>query len=240
MAGHSKWANIKHKKAASDSKKQKIFQKINKEMISAIRQGGADESSNAALRLVIEKAKSANMPKDNIKRTLERAGKEKDSSALQDLTYEGYGPGGVAIVVECLSDNVNRTSASVKSYFSKRGGNLGSTGSVSYMFETKGQFVFEADKTEDEIFELIMEGEIEIENLELKNDIFIIDTKPNDYMKTKELLSKNGIEEFLESGITKLSATTVKLTESQFEKYEKMIEMMEDDDDVINVYSNVE
>ncbi len=240
MAGHSKWANIKHKKAASDSKKQKIFQKINKEMISAIRQGGADESSNATLRLVIEKAKSANMPKDNIKRTLERASKEKDSSALQDLTYEGYGPGGVAIVVECLSDNVNRTSASVKSYFSKRGGNLGSTGSVSYMFETKGQFVFESDKTEDELFELIMEGEIEIENLESENDIFIIDTKPNDYMKTKDLLSKNGIEEFLESGITKLSATTVKLTEEQFEKYEKMIEMMEDDDDVINVYSNVE
>jgi YebC/PmpR family DNA-binding regulatory protein len=119
-------------------------------MASAIKKGGSDPDSNAALRLVIEKAKSVNMPKDNIKRALDKATKEKDSADLIELTYEGYGPGGVAIVVECLTDNNNRTSANIKANFNKRGGNLGATGSVSYLFKSKGQIVFESDKTEDE------------------------------------------------------------------------------------------
>jgi len=237
MAGHSKWANIKHKKAATDQKKQKHFQKINKEMASAIKKGGSDPDSNAALRLVIEKAKSVNMPKDNIKRALDKATKEKDSADLIELTYEGYGPGGVAIVVECLTDNNNRTSANIKANFNKRGGNLGATGSVSYLFKSKGQIVFESDKTEDEWFEILMEAEI----LDFKNEegLFIVETNDKKLDLTKKLIEKNGVTEFIQAEVTKIASTTVELSDEDFEKHEKMIDAIEDNDDVINVYSNV-
>ena len=238
MAGHSKWANIKHKKAASDAKKQKIFQKINKEMASAIKHNGSDPESNAALRLVIEKAKSANMPKDNIQRTLDKASKDKNSDQMFELIYEGYAPGGVAIVVECLTDNNKRTSANIKSYFNKKGGNLGATGSVSYLFEEKGQIVFESNKSEDELFEILMDADII--DFKFENEIFIVETIPKTFISTKELLEKNGVTEFIKSEVTKLSKTKVSLNNDQYSKYEHLIDMIEDDDDVMNVYSNIE
>ena len=191
MAGHSKWANIKHKKGAQDVKRSKVFQKITKEMMVAIKEGGNSVDTNSKLRLVIDKAKSANMPNDNINRILTRS--EKDNSNWNQMTYEGYGPGGVAIIINCLTDNVNRTSSSIKSTFTKGGGNLGTNGSVSYLFENKGILVLDSSIYEfDKVMEIVLEAGADDFNL-IDNSYEVL-TTPSNLSRVIEALNSKGIE----------------------------------------------
>ena len=235
MAGHSKWANIKHKKGAQDAKRSKIFQKLTKEIMIAMADGSNNPDENAKLRLAIEKAKSENMPNDNIKRILEKA--DKDTSSWQEITYEGYGPGGVAILVECLTDNINRIAASVKSNFTKGNGNLGTNGSVSYLFETKGVIVLDSSLySADNVMEIALEANI----LDMKEDdgVIVIETTPSDLIKTKELLESKGINEFLSSEVSKIAKSKINLDEATKEKLDRLIDLLEDNDDVQNVHHN--
>ncbi|BDU67804.1 MAG: putative transcriptional regulatory protein YrbC [Candidatus Tyloplasma litorale] len=236
MAGHSKWANIKHKKGAQDAKRGKIFQKITKEIEIAIKQGGTDPETNPRLRLSIEKAKSVNMPNDNISRALSKA--NKDTSNWNEITYEGYGPGGVAVLVNCLTDNVNRTAASIKSDFNKGNGNLGTNGSVSYLFENKGIIVIDSEKFNiDDIMEIILEAEVI--DIKEEDEFIIIETDPSKFIETKEFLEKNNINEFVSSEVTKVASTTIEIDEATQEKLNKLIDKLEDNDDVQDVYTNV-
>ena len=235
MAGHSKWANIKHKKGAQDAKRGKIFQKITKEMLIAIKEGGSDPETNPRLRLSIEKAKAANMPNDNIKRTLAKG--DKDTTSWNEITYEGYGPGGVAILVNCLTDNINRTAASVKSNFTKGNGNLGTNGSVSYLFENKGIIVLDASIYEsDNIMMLALE--MDILDMREEDGVIIIETDPANFIKSKEFLIENDITEFLTSEVTKIASSIIELDESTQEKLNRLIDILEDNDDVQDVYTN--
>ena len=236
MAGHSKWANIKHKKGAQDAKRSKIFQKLSKEIMISVKEGGNNPDMNSRLRLSIEKAKAANMPSDNIKRILVKS--EKDNATWKEITYEGYGPGGVAILVNCLTDNINRTSASVKSNFTKGGGNLGTNGSVAYLFESKGVIAIDsALYSSDKIMEIILEANI----LDMREDgdVIIIETLPTELISVKELLEKENIKDFLSTEISKVSSNTIDLDEKNAVKLEKLIDELEDNDDVQEVYTNV-
>ncbi len=235
MAGHSKWANIKHKKGAQDAKRGKIFQKITKEMQIAIKEGGADPEMNPKLRMVIEKAKAANMPNDNIARTLSKA--DKDTSNWQEITYEGYGPGGVAVLVNCLTDNINRTAASVKSDFNKGNGNLGTNGSVSYLFETKGMLVLDGEKYDaDEV--MMMALELDVIDVRDEDGVIIIETDPSSFITVKEVLEANNITEFLTSEVSKVASSVIELDESTQDKLDRLVEKLEDNDDVQDVYTN--
>ncbi len=237
MAGHSKWANIKHRKGAQDAKKSKIFQKVSKEIIVAIKENGNDPDKNSRLRLAIDKAKSVNMPSDNIKRLLEKS--NKDESNFQELIYEGYGPSGVAVIVECLTDNVNRTSPLIKATFSKNGGNLGTNGSVSYMFESKGEIVLSKEKYNvNNLMNLIIEKDI----LDFKEeeDFIIIETSPSNFIEIKNFLVENKVDDFVSSKVSKISNSTISLNENEFLKVEKLIDALENLDDVQNVYTNIE
>ena len=235
MAGHSKWANIKHKKGAQDAKRGKIFQKITKEMLIAIKEGGNDPSINPKLRLIIEKAKAANMPNHNIKRNLEKI--NKDTTLWNEIVYEGYGPGGVAILVNCLTDNINRTASSIRSNFVKGNGNLGTNGSVSYLFETKGILVI--DNTiynADNVMNVILEENI----LDFREDeeVIIIETLPIFFLSIKQLLEVNNITEFLTSELMKIAIRTIELDEPIQEKLDKLIDILENNEDVQDVYTN--
>ncbi len=237
MAGHSKWANIKHKKGAQDAKRSKIFQKVSKEIIVAIKEGGNDPTTNARLRLAIDKAKSVNVPNDNIKKLLDKSN-AKDASNYSEITYEGYGPEGVAILVECLTDNVNRTAPLVKSTFSKNNGNLGTNGSVSYMFELKGILVFDSSKYN---VEELMDFSLQQDILDFKEEegVVIIEINPSSFLSIKEKYIEAGYDEFIESEVTKVSDVNVELTEDKIEKVERLINALEDIDDVQAVYSNM-
>ncbi len=235
MAGHSKWANIKHKKGAQDAKRGKIFQKITKEMMIAIKEGGNDQDTNPRLRLSIEKAKAANMPSDNIKRILAKS--DKDTSSWNEITYEGYGPGGVAILVECLTDNVNRTAASVKSNFTKGNGNLGTNGSVSYLFENKGVIVLDSNLySVDKVMEIALNMDI----LDMREDdgVIIIETEPSKMIETKEMFESKDINEFLSSEVAKVAASEIDLDEETQAKLDRLIDLLEDNDDVQAVHTN--
>lgn len=235
MAGHSKWANIKHKKGAQDAKRSKIFQKLSKEIMIAMADGSNNPEENAKLRLAVEKAKSENMPNDNIKRLLEKA--DKDTSSWQEITYEGYGPGGVAVLVECLTDNINRTASSVKSNFTKGNGNLGTNGSVSYLFETKGIIVLDSTiYSIDNIMEIALEADIL--DLREEEDVIIIETSPSKLIETKELLINKGIVEFLSSEVSKIAQSEIELDDITQEKLDKLIDLLEDNDDVQSVHTN--
>ncbi len=235
MAGHSKWANIKHKKGAQDAKRGKVFQKITKEMQIAIKEGGADPEMNPKLRMVIEKAKSANMPNDNISRTLSKA--DKDTSNWQEITYEGYGPGGVAVLVNCLTDNINRTAASVKSDFNKGNGNLGTNGSVSYLFETKGMLVLDGEKyNADEV--MMMALETNVLDIRDEDGVIVIETDPSNFIEVKEFLEGKDITEFLTSEVSKVASSVIELDEETQAKLDRLIDMLEDNDDVQDVYTN--
>ncbi len=235
MAGHSKWANIKHKKGAQDAKRGKIFQKITKEMLIAVKEGGNDPETNPKLRTIIEKAKSANMPNDNIARNLAKS--NVDTSNWMEITYEGYGPGGVAILVNCLTDNINRTAASVKSDFTKGNGNLGTNGSVSYLFETKGLMVLDSEKYD---FNVLMEIALETSVLDIReeNGVIVIETEPSKFIEVKEFLESKDIVEFLNSEVTKISTNVIELDNSTQEKLDRLVDRLEDNDDVQDVYTN--
>jgi len=237
MAGHSKWANIKHRKGAQDKKKTKIFACISKEMKIAIKEGGSDPDNNSSLRLIIEKAKANNIPKDNIQNIIDKATKEKDKTNYFELTYEGYGPGGVAIFVVCLTDNINRTVASIKSYFLKGGGNLGTDGSVAYLFETKGILI--VDKTIDE--EIVFNTTIKAgaTDFNIDDDIYIIETNPKSFMKVKKTLDELGYENYQQAEITKIPIKTKEVDDATRNKVYKLVDLLEDDDDVQDVFTNL-
>lgn len=227
---------MKHRKGAQDAKRSKIFQKISKEMQVAIQNGDNNPATNASLRLIIEKAKSVNMPNDNINRVLN---KSKDAAQLKELSFEGYGPNGVAMLIECLTDNNNRTVSNVKAIMGKRGGNIGTNGSVSYMFETKGVIVLDGDTYNAEE---VMLTAMEMNILDVKEDSgsIIIETDPKAFIEVKTALEAAGYTEFLSSEVTKLPNQTIALTDEQSEKLEALVDALEDDDDVSQVYTNVE
>ena len=237
MAGHSKWANIKHRKGRQDEKKQKIFSKLIREITVASKLGGAEASDNPRLRLALDKALGANMPKDTIERAISRGAGDSDSGNLEEITYEGYGPNGVAVLIEAMSDNKNRTVAEVRHAFSKCGGSLGTDGSVSYLFSKKGQIIVKESNQEKLLELLISEG---IEDIEPSNeDLTLIFTEPNNIHNVKNVLLKEGIE-IIEAEMIMDSSQNVELNSDETEKVLKLLEYLEDLDDVQNVFSNAE
>ena len=237
MAGHSKWANIKHRKGRQDEKKQKIFSKLIREITVASKLGGAEASDNPRLRLALDKALGANMPKDTIERAISRGAGDSDSGNLEEITYEGYGPNGVAILIEAMSDNKNRTVAEVRHAFSKCGGSLGTDGSVSYLFLKKGQIIVKESNQEKLLELLISEG---IEDIESSNeDLTLIFTEPNNIHNVKNVLLRENIE-IIEAEMIMDSSQNVQLNSEDTEKVLKLLDNLEDLDDVQNVFSNAE
>ncbi len=238
MAGHSKWANIKHRKGAQDAKRGKIFTKLIKEITVSAREGGPDPDTNPRLRLAIQNAKGQNMPKDNIERAINK-GSGKDAVDYQELTYEGYGPNGVAVFVECATDNLNRTVSNVRSLFTKYGGSLGVNGSVEYLFERKGSFLIKQEESadEDEItLELIDGGAEEVEF----NDGYIsVTSAMEDFGTMQQKLDSLGMEAE-NAELMRIPTTSVSLDDENFAKVMKLIEALEDDDDVQKVWHNLD
>jgi len=239
MSGHSKWANIKNKKEKADSARGKIFTKIGREIAVAVKAGGANPDGNARLRDVIAKAKAANIPNDNIERSIKKAAGEGDTANYEALVYEGYGAGGVAIVVEALTDNRNRTAGDMRHYFDKFGGNLGQTGSVGFMFERKGIMVIEKDSklSEDDLMMLALDAGAE--DFSAEDEYYEISTDPNNFSKIREELEKSGLN-FLEAEIKYVPTTTTSVSEDDMIKIERLIDALEDNDDVQNVWTNIE
>lgn len=240
MSGHSKWANIKHKKEKSDSKRGKIFTKLGREIAVIVRQGGPDPSANSKLKDVIAKAKAANMPNDNIDRSIKKAAGDIDGANYEEIAYEGYGPGGVAVIVEAMTDNRNRTAGDVRHYFDKFGGNLGQSGSVSFMFNRKGVILIEKTDTTNED-DLMMEAlDSGAEDFNVQDEYFEITTTPEDFSALREALEKKGYE-FIEAEIEMVPTVMTKLEDAkQIEFMDKLIDNLEDLDDVQNVYHNWE
>ncbi len=235
MAGHSKWANIKYRKQAQDAKRSKLFSKLSREIEVAVREGGADPEFNPRLRMAIQNAKSANMPKDNIERAIQKA--SKTPSNLREETYEGYGPGGVAIFVETMTDNINRTVSAVRAVFTKRGGSLEKRGALKFIFERKGVFRIKADDfNEDVELELIDAG---AEDIDEEDGYYIITTAFEDYGKMSNKLQELGIEP--ESAeLERIAMTTKQVDPETAKKVLRMIDELEDIDDVQKVYHNME
>jgi YebC/PmpR family DNA-binding regulatory protein len=236
MAGHSKWANIKHRKGAQDAKRGKIFTKLIKEITVSAREGGGDPDTNPCLRLAIQNAKGQNMPKDNIERAINK-GSGKDAVDYEELTYEGYGPNGVAVFVECATDNLNRTVSNVRSLFSKYGGSLGVNGSVEYLFNRKGTFLIKLEEgmDEDEItLELIDGG---AEEVEFEEGYISVTSAMEDFGAMQSKLDELGLEAET-AELQRIPTTTVSLEDDAFGKVMKLIEALEDDDDVQTVWGN--
>ena len=237
MSGHSKWSTIKRKKGAIDAERSKIFQKLAKELYVAAKSGDPDPINNAQLRMVIEKAKASNMPKSNIESAIAKAMNKNNSENYEEVRYEGYGPAGIAIMVDCLTDNKNRTASFVRSTFTKKNGNLGTDGSVSYMFKRKGLIVLENVYEEDKFLEEVLN--LPVLDVLYEDDI-IIYTKPEDFITVKEKLEKIGYDKFITSEVTFIPDNYIKLNEEEEEKVLSLIETLEDIDDVQNVYHNLE
>lgn len=239
MSGHSKFANIKHKKAKNDAAKGKIFTKIGRELAVAVKEGGADPSLNRKLADVIAKAKSNNMPNDTISRSIKRAAGDGDNVNYEYITYEGYGPSGVAVIVETLTDNKNRTAANVRAAFTKGNGNMGTTGCVSFMFDQKGQIVIEKDATDMDEDELMMMAiEAGADDFESEEEGYTITTSPETFSDVHAALEAAGIE-MAEAEVTMVPQTWTALTsETDIKAINKMLDLLEDDDDVQNIYHN--
>lgn len=238
MSGHSKWHNIQNKKGKADAKRGKIFTKIGKELALAIKNGGANPDTNAKLRDVIAKAKAANMPNDNINRAIKKAEGELDSVNYEKIVYEGYGPSGVAVIVETLTDNKNRSAGNVRSAFTKGGGNMGTTGCVGFMFQEKGEIVIEKeDRDEDEMMMLALDAGAE--DFAAEDEVFVVTTTPEDFGTVREALEAEGIE-FLEAAVKMVPDTYTAINEDDAKKFQKMLDLLDDDDDVTDVYHNAE
>ena len=237
---HSKWNNIKRKKEKTDGERAKVFTKLGREIAVIVKMGGPDPASNARLKDIIAKAKSNNMPNDNIQRCIKKAAGDGDADNFEDITYEGYGPSGVAVMVKTLTDNRNRTAADMRHYFDKYGGNLGTTGCVSFMFERKGIIVVDKENISDEdefTLAALEAGALDISD---EDDCFEVMTEPEKVWEVSEALTNAGIE-VADSEDTYAPVTTVTLTEEeQIKNMNKLIEMLEDDDDVQDVYHNWE
>ena len=237
MSGHSKWNNIKNKKGKSDAERGKVFTKLGRELLVAVKEGGPDPASNSKLRDVIAKCKANNMPNDNIDRSIKKAAGDGNTANYEDITYEGYGPNGVAIIIEAMTDNRNRTAGDVRHILDKFGGNLGTTGSVSWMFDKKGVLIVEKSVKMGEE-ELMMEAiEAGAENFEADEDVYEITTTPEDFSKVREALEAKGIE-FLDADIKMVPQNYMSLDEAGTKKMNLIIENMEDLDDVQEIWHN--
>jgi len=237
MAGHSKWANIQHRKGAQDKKRGKLFTKLIREITTAARVAGPDLESNPRLRLAVDKAKAQSMPKDNIERAIKRAA-GLDGDNYDEIRYEGYGPGGVAVMVECMTDNRNRTVAEVRHAFSKYGGNLGADGSVGYLFSLVGQLSFPAGQDEDVLMEAALEAGAE-DVVSYPDGSIDVLTDPTEFEEVRDALAAAGFETE-EAEVTQRASTSTELNEQQASSMMKMLEVLEDLDDVQNVYSNAD
>ncbi len=235
MSGHSKWANIKHRKGAQDAKRGKIFTKLIKEITIAARIGGGDLESNARLRLAIDKAKQANMPKDNIDRGIKKGTGDLDGVTYEEDTFEGYGPGGVAIIVEFMTDNRTRTVADVRHAFNKYGGSLGVSGSVAFMFDRKGQIIFSGDNDFDTIFEAALEAGAE--DVKEEDGIIEVITDPVEFEAVRNNLEEQGLK-YESAEVTMIPQNLNPVEGKQAESLMKMIDVLEDNDDVQNIYAN--
>ncbi len=239
MSGHSKWHNIQAKKSKVDAKRGKIFTKIGKEIAIAAKNGGSNLDTNGKLRDVVAKAKANNMPMDTITRAIKKGAGEMDGVNYEEVVYEGYGPSGIAVIVNALTDNKNRTAGNVRHAFDKHGGNMGSTGCVSFMFQRKGQIVIERNEDLDEDEVMMMALDAGAEDFEATEEVFEITTNPDDFGTVREALEKEGME-FLSAEITMIPDTTAAIDMATAEKFQKMVDMLEDDDDVQDVYHNAE
>lgn len=237
MAGHSKWANIKHRKSRQDAAKGKIFTKIIRELVSAAKQGEPDPASNPRLRAAVEKAYSVNMTKDTVNRAIERGAGTNESDNMQEITYEGYGLGGVAVLVETMTDNLNRTVGEIRHAFSKNGGNLGTTGSVGYLFTKRGEITFDDISLEDKVMEVALDaGATDIEN---DGESLLVITEPEIFGSVQDALAAAGLKSD-NAEVTMSPSTTADVTDiDDAKKIMKMIDMLEDLDDVQEVYTNV-
>ncbi len=236
MSGHSKWANIKHKKTAVDAKRGKIFTKLIKEITVAARTGGGDPTSNPRLRSAIQAAKSENMPKENLDRAIKKGTGELEGVNYEEIVYEGYGPGGAAIIVESLTDNKNRSAADIRHIFSKHGGNLGENGCVAWMFYKKGYIVIEKkDILEETLMEIALDAGAE--DVREDEDNFEVITNTNDFEAVKKAIDKNNIP-YLLAEITKLPSNFIELKDKEAEQMIKLMGALDDCDDVQKVYTN--
>ena len=236
MSGHSKWHNIQAKKGKADAARGKIFTKLGRELLIATKEGGPDPAGNSKLKAVIAKCKAANMPNDTINNAIKKASTSNEN--YEEITYEGYGPCGVAVIVEASTDNKNRTAADVRHVFDKSGGNLGTTGCVSYLFNKKGIIIIEkasTDMSEDDLMMLALDAGAE--DFKAEDEVYEVITDPADFITVREKLEEQGLE-FLDADIQMVPTTTIDLDEKDAEKMERLIDNLEDLDDVANVYHN--
>lgn len=238
MAGHSKWANIKHRKAKADEKKAKIFTKIGRELMVAVRQGGPDPEANPRLKAVIQKAKSVNMPNENIMRHIQKATGGADNTNYEEVVYEGYGPGGVAILLEIMTDNRNRTAGEIRHLFSRNGGNLGESGCVAWMFQSKGNINLELGDTDDPDTVMMEVIEAGAEDVSINDGLVEVVTSPEDFEKVRETLAGAGYK-IQSAELTKVPQTTVQISDpEQAKQLLRLMDLLEDHDDVQDVYAN--
>jgi YebC/PmpR family DNA-binding regulatory protein len=236
MSGHSKWHSIRHKKGAVDAKRGKIFSRINKELMVAARMGGGDPTGNPRLRQAIAAARAENMPKDNIERAIKKGTGELEGESYEESIYEGYGPGGVAVLVEVMTDNKNRTAADVRYIFSKRGGSLGEAGCVAWMFDKKGLIVFEQERvSEDEILEVALDAGAD--DVVATEDQFEVHTEPGTFEAVKQAFDDKELR-YIMAEVTMVPQNSVKLDEPTAVQVLKLMEAIEDSDDVQKVYAN--
>ena len=237
MSGHSKWSTIKRKKGAIDAARSKVFQKLAKELYVAAKGGDPDPANNASLRMVVEKAKAENMPKANIESAIAKAASKGAGESYEAVRYEGYGPSGIAMMIDCLTDNKNRTAGFVRSTLSKRGGNLGTDGSVSYMFKRKGLIVLENVYNEDKIMEDVLE--MDVLDIVVDEDITIY-TEPDKFLEVKDGLDKLGYNKYIMCEVTFIPDNYIELDEEATEKVMSLVDALEDIDDVQAVYHNLD
>lgn len=239
MSGHSKWHNIQQAKGKADAARGKIFTKIGREIAVAVKMGGTDPSTNVALRAVIDKAKSNNMPKDNINRSIQKASGELGSINYESIVYEGYGTNGIAVIVEALTDNKNRTGGEVRHIFDRSGGSLGTTGCVSYMFETRGVIEIEkkSDMDDDEMMMLALDAGAD--DFDVSDGVYEIMTSVEKFAAVRDAIAAAGIE-YASAELDRIPQNTIKLEKADREKLLKMLDAFEDNDDVQNVYHNAE
>lgn len=238
MSGHSKWSTIKRKKGAIDSERSKVFQKLAKELYVAAKSGDANPDNNSALRMVIEKAKAENMPKSNIESAINKAKNKGNDESYEAIRYEGYGPSGIAIMIDCLTDNKNRTAGFVRSTLTKKGGNLGTDGSVSYLFERKGVLVLDNVYDEDKLMEDILN--LDVLDFIAEEDGYTIYTDPNNFIEIKDILTNMGYDSFIVSEVTFIPSNYIALDGEDYDKVCNLIDALNDLDDVQAVYHNLE
>jgi YebC/PmpR family DNA-binding regulatory protein len=237
MSGHNKWSTIKHKKGAADAKRGKAFTKILKEITVAARLGGGDVNSNPRLRLAVDQAKANNMPKDNWERAIKKGTGELEGVTYEEVTYEAYGPGGSAFLIEAMTDNKNRTTPEVRSYFAKFGGDLGAQGSVAYLFSKQGQIVVDSEVAEDRVMEIALEAGAD--DVADEDGAWVIKTTPEGYQAVKDAVDAAKLP-VIEAKIIMAPSTSTEIPDDKLKSFLKLVDMLEDNDDIQNVWHNAE